>query len=130
MPTRREIDNAEAGGEPLQPAEKLACLVISVRCAHCLKLTPDVDLHRCGGCKQVGYCDEAPPGQTKTCHKVYWKAGHKHECARFAAEEKAEEAEAAAAGPGVRAVGVGVEARRGRGRRGRTAVVEWRIVGG
>ena len=100
MPTRREIDNAEAGGEPLQPAEKLACLVIPVRCAHCLKLTPDVDLHRCGGCKHVGYCDEAPPGQTKTCHKAHWKAGHKQECARFAAEAKAEEAEAAAMGPG------------------------------
>jgi ankyrin repeat protein len=55
-------------------------------CGHCLKLTPDVDLNRCGGCNQVGYCEEAPPGQTKPCHVLHWKAGHKQECARFAAE--------------------------------------------
>ena len=65
MPTRRMIDTAEAGGEPLEPVQKMARLVIPVLlaqlkgefrwCAHCLKLTPDVDLHRCGGCKQVGY---------------------------------------------------------------------------
>jgi hypothetical protein len=69
-------------------------------CAHCLKLTPDVDLNRCGGCNQVGYCEETPPGQKKPCHVLHWKAGHKHECARFAAEAEAEakaEAEAAAA---------------------------------
>jgi hypothetical protein len=106
MPTRRQIDSAEAGGEPLQPNQKMARLVIPVLmaqlkgefrwCAHCLKLTPDVDLHRCGGCKQVGYCDEALPGQ-KPCHAAHWKAGHKKECKRFAAEAKAAaEAEEAA----------------------------------
>ena len=55
-------------------------------CAHCYLLTPDVDLNRCGGCNQVGYCEEAPPGQKKPCHVLHWKAGHKQECARFAAE--------------------------------------------
>jgi hypothetical protein len=60
-----------------------------------------VDLNRCGGCNQVGYCEEAPPGQKKPCHVLHWKAGHKQECARFAAEaeakveEEAAEAEAA-----------------------------------
>ena len=107
MPTRRQIDSAEAGGESLKPVQKMARLVIPVLlaqlkgefrwCAHCLKLTPDVDLHRCGGCKQVGYCDEVLPGQ-KSCHAAHWKAGHKKECARFAAEAKAaEEAEEEAA---------------------------------
>ena len=42
----------------------------------------------CGGCNQVGYCDEVPPGQ-KPCHKAHWKAGHKQECQRFQAEAKA-----------------------------------------
>jgi len=115
MPTRRQIDAAEAGGEPLNAQQKTCRIVLPVLlahlqgefrwCAHCYLLTPDVDLHRCGGCKQVGYCEEAPPGQTKPCHKAHWKAGHKQECARFAAEAKAaaeaeeaeaEEAEAAA----------------------------------
>jgi hypothetical protein len=106
MPTRRQIDAAAAGGEPLDPQQKTCRIVIPVLlahlqgefrwCAHCLKLTPDVDLHRCGGCKQVGYCDEAPPGQ-KPCQKAHWKAGHKKECKRFQAEaaerRKAEEDE-------------------------------------
>ena len=97
MPTRRQIDAAAAGGEPLDPEQKLCRIVIPVLlahlkgefrwCAHCLKLTPDVDLHRCGGCNQVGYCDEVPPGQ-KPCHKAHWKAGHKQECKRFQAEAK------------------------------------------
>jgi hypothetical protein len=88
MPTRRQIDAAAAGGEPLNAQQKACRIVIPVLlahllgefrwCAHCLKLTPDVDLHRCGGCKQVGYCDEAPPGQ-KPCHKAHWMAGHKKE---------------------------------------------------
>jgi hypothetical protein len=100
MPTRRQIHNAEVGGEPLAPDQKSTRLVLPVLmsqlkgdfrwCAHCLKLTPDVDLNRCGGCNQVGYCDEAPPGQKKPCHVLHWKAGHKHECARFAAEAEAE----------------------------------------
>ena len=56
------------------------------------------DLNRCGGCNQVGYCEETPPGQKKPCHVLHWKAGHKQECARFAAEAEAEEkAEAEAA---------------------------------
>jgi hypothetical protein len=54
-----------------------------------------VDLNRCGGCNQVGYCEETPPGQKKPCHVLHWKAGHKHECARFAAEAEAEEERAA-----------------------------------
>jgi hypothetical protein len=100
MPNRRQIHNAEVGGEPLQPAHKMTRLVLPVLmsqlkgdfrwCAHCLKLTPDVDLNRCGGCNQVGYCEEAPPGQKKPCHVLHWKAGHKQECARFAAEAEAE----------------------------------------
>ena len=130
MPTRRQIDNAEAGGEPLQPNQKMARLIIPVLlaqlkgefrwCAHCLKLTPDVDLHRCGGCKQVGYCDEALPGQ-KPCHAAHWKAGHKKECKRFAAEAKAaaeaeEAAETeAAAGKGGGADGGGDEGGMGGG---------------
>jgi uncharacterized membrane protein YgcG len=108
MPNKRQIHNAEVGGEPLRPAQKMTRLVLPVLmsqlkgdfrwCAHCLKLTADVDLNRCGGCNQVGYCEEAPPGQKKPCHVLHWKAGHKHECARFAAEAEAEEkAEAEAA---------------------------------
>jgi hypothetical protein len=110
MPNRRQIHNAEVGGEPLRPNQKMTRLVLPVLmsqlkgdfrwCAHCYKLTPDVDLNRCGGCYQVGYCEEAPPGQKKPCHVLHWKAGHKHECARFAAEAEAEakaEEEAAAA---------------------------------
>ena len=108
MPTRRQIDAAEAGGVPLNAQQKTCRIVLPVLlahlqgefrwCAHCYLLTPDVDLHRCGGCNQVGYCEEAPPGQTKPCHKAHWKAGHKQECARFQAEAKAaEEAEAEAA---------------------------------
>ena len=100
MPNKRQIHNAEVGGEPLTPAQKMTRLVLPVLmsqlkgdfrwCAHCLKLTPDVDLNRCGGCNQVGYCEEAPPGQKKPCHVLHWKAGHKQECARFAAEAEAE----------------------------------------
>ena len=66
MPTPREIHNAEVGGEPLQPHQKMMLLVLPVLtaqarghfrwCAHCLDLTPDQDLDRCGGCNQVGYC--------------------------------------------------------------------------
>jgi hypothetical protein len=101
MPNKRQIHNAEVGGEPLRPNQKMTRLVLPVLmsqlkgdfrwCAHCLKLTADVDLNRCGGCNQVGYCEEAPPGQKKPCHVLHWKAGHKHECARFAAEAEAEE---------------------------------------
>jgi hypothetical protein len=102
MPNKRQIHNAEVGGEPLLPNHKMTRLVLPVLvlmsqlkgdfrwCAHCLALTPDVDLNRCGGCNQVGYCEETPPGQKKPCHVLHWKAGHKHECARFAAEAEAE----------------------------------------
>ena len=111
MPTRRQIDAAEAGGEPLDAQQKTCRIVLPVLlahlqgdfrwCAHCYLLTPDVDLNRCGGCNQVGYCEEAPPGQTKPCHKAHWKAGHKQECARFQAEAKAKaEAEATSGGGG------------------------------
>ena len=114
MPTPRMIHNAEVGGEPLSSNEKMARFILPVLllliaqargefrwCAHCLRLTPDVDLHRCGGCKQVGYYVRAMPGQ-KPCHKAHWKAGHTQECAQFAAEAKAaaaavDAAEAAAA---------------------------------
>jgi hypothetical protein len=103
MPTRREIDRAEAGGEPLEPVQKMARLIIPVLlaqlkgefrwCAHCLKLTPDVDLNRCGGCKQVGYCEPDPTCDAllgkKPCHEAHWKA-HKKECKKFAAEANAE----------------------------------------
>jgi len=125
MPTSREIHNAEIGGEPLTDVHKVARLVLPVLtaqarghfrwCGHCLDLTPDQDLDRCGGCNQVGYCPlpyqpgtpvlkyqdvgkSALPAQVP-CHKAHWKSGHKQECARFAAEAKAaaEAAEAAAA---------------------------------
>jgi hypothetical protein len=100
MPNKRQIHNAEVGGEPLRPNQQMTRLVLPVLmsqlkgdfrwCGHCLKLTPDVDLNRCGGCNQVGYCEETPPGQKKPCHVLHWKAGHKQECARFAAEAEAE----------------------------------------
>jgi hypothetical protein len=112
MPTRRQIDAAAAGGEPLDAQQKTCRIVLPVLlahlkgefrwCGHCLKLTPDVDLHRCGGCKQVGYCDEVPPGQ-KPCHVLHWKAGHKQECKRFqaeAAERRKAEEDAGAGGMG------------------------------
>ena len=85
-------------------------------CANCLRLTPDIDLDRCGGCKQVGYCK--PPDEhilkhmhrprreallkRTQCHLAHWKEGHKQDCARFQAEveEKRREAEAGAAGGG------------------------------
>ena len=105
MPTQRQIDIAEAGGEPLHDYHKTTALVLPILraqlkgefrwCAHCLQLTPDVDLNRCGGCNQVGYCEEAPPGQ-KPCHVAHWAAGHKKDCKRFQAEAKAV-ADAAAA---------------------------------
>ena len=75
-------------------------------CAYCLKLTPDVNLDLCGGCKQVGYCQQyvleemALPDQTP-CHVKHWKDGHRKECARFQEEEeKRKEAGAAAVGGG------------------------------
>ena len=60
MPTPRMIHNAEVGGEPLDPAHKVARLILPVVltaqasghfrwCAHNLQLTPDQDLDRCGG---------------------------------------------------------------------------------
>ena len=67
-PTSRMIRNAEVGGEPLQDVHKVAHLILPVLvltaqarghfryCAHCLQLTPDLDLDRCGGCNKVGYC--------------------------------------------------------------------------
>ena len=132
MPTQRQIDAAAAGGRPLDSQQKTCLIVLPVLlahlkgefrwCAHCLKLTPDVDLHQCGGCNQVGYCDEAPPGQKKPCHKAHWKAGHKQECALFQAEAKAKaeaeaaeaEATAGAAGGG----GGGKKGKKGKNRRG------------
>ena len=125
MPTRREAAAAEAGGKPLAALQKTALLIVPVLmaqlkgdfrwCAHCYTLTPDVDLHRCGGCNLVGYCEEAPPGKTKPCHVLHWKAGHKQECARFAAEaeaqakaeEEATEAEAAGGKGGAKSGGNG-----------------------
>ena len=100
MPTPRMAAAAEAGGEPLRPGQKAFCLLVPILeaqlkgdfrwCAYCYQLTPDVDLDRCGGCSQVGYCDK------KECHVLHWKAGHKKECKRFKAEAKAA---AEAAGP-------------------------------
>ena len=70
MPTKRQEATAEAGGQPLAPVQTMARLVVPVLliahlkgefrwCAHCLKLAPDQDLPRCGGCKQVAYCELA-----------------------------------------------------------------------
>ena len=107
MPSAQQVDEAEAGGTPLTIVHKGAMLALPVLraqrkgefrwCAHCLRLTPDVDLNRCGGCKRVGYCEESPLGQAKPCHKAHWKAGHKQECMRFQAEAKAVADAAAAA---------------------------------
>jgi hypothetical protein len=127
MPTPREVASAEAGGAPLRGFHQMARLVLPILqaharghfrwCGHCLDLTPDQDLDRCGGCNQVGYCPlpykagdpvlkyqdvgkAALPAQVP-CHKAHWKAGHKKECARFAAEAKtAAEAGAGAGGGG------------------------------
>jgi hypothetical protein len=132
MPTRRQIDAAAAGGQPLHPQQKTCRIVLPVLlahlkgefrwCAHCLKLTPDVDLHRCGGCNQVGYCDEVPPGQ-KPCHVLHWKAGHKKECKRFMAEATAAaeaEAEAAKAEAAAGAAGGGSGGKKkGKGKKGK-----------
>ena len=56
MPTPRMIHNAEVGGEPLQPNQKMARLVLPILtaqarghfryCGYCLQLTPDQDLDR------------------------------------------------------------------------------------
>ena len=69
MPSDRAVELSEAGGTPLTAEQHTARLVLPVLlaqlkgefrwCAHCLKLTPDVDLNRCGGCYQVGYCEES-----------------------------------------------------------------------
>ena len=142
------IHNAEVGGEPLQPAHKMARFILPVLtaqargqfrwCAHCLDLTPDKDLDRCGGCDQVGYCPlpyepgtpvlkyqdigkSALPAQVP-CHKAHWKTGHKQECARFAAEAKAAAeaaaAEAKAAGGGGGGGGGGKKKGKGKKKRG------------
>ena len=130
MPSRRQIDNAEAGGEPLTPEQKLCRIVLPVLlahlqgefrwCAYCLKLTPDENLNRCGGCNQVGYCalpEDTDPHVLKhmhhptrdaflaqvPCHEAHWKAGHKKECKRFqaeAAERRKAEENADETGPG------------------------------
>ena len=88
IPTRRDVTRAEAGITPLIQQQKAARLVVPVLeaqlkgerrwCAYCLKLTPDVNLDLCGGCKQVGYCQQyvleemALPDQTP-CHVKHWK---------------------------------------------------------
>jgi hypothetical protein len=73
--------------------------------------------------KYQGVGKAALPAQ-KPCHKAHWKAGHKTECARFAAEAKAaaavaavaaEAAEAAAAAkPGAAGGGGGGKKEKGR----------------
>ena len=129
LPNRRDVIVAEGGGTPLTQVQKMARLVLPVLeaqlkgefrwCAYCLRLTPDVDLDRCGGCKQVGYCK--PPDETDEHilkhmnpprreallrqiprHKAHWKKGYKQECERFQAEaeEKKKAAEVGAAGGG------------------------------
>ena len=124
MPSKRELRMSDT--TPLSPRQTTARMLVPVLeaqlrgerrwCAHCLKLTPDVDLHRCGGCKQVGYCDKALPGQ-KPCHAAHWKAGHKKECKRFAAEAKAA-AEAAAEAAGAAGGGGGGGGKK-KGKKGR-----------
>jgi hypothetical protein len=94
LPTQREL--RVAASTALSPQQETARLLVPVLkaqasgefrwCAHCHHITPDVDLNRCGGCQQVGYCDRAPPGQKKPCHVLHWNAGHKQDCARFQAE--------------------------------------------
>ena len=91
-------------------------------CAYCLKLTPDVNLDLCGGCKQVGYCQQyvleemALPDQTP-CHVKHWKDGHKKECARFQEEEEKRK-EAGAAGGGGGGAGNNKK-KKGKGKKGR-----------
>jgi hypothetical protein len=94
MPTKDEVAIAEAGSTPLTSEHKMALRILPVLeahekgefrwCAHCLKLSPDKNLTRCGGCKQVAYCELE--GGTSACHKAHWFAGHNKECARFKAE--------------------------------------------
>jgi hypothetical protein len=117
LPTQRQVDAAEAGGGWLSNDQKMARFVMPILvaqasgefrwCGHCYKLTPDVDLNRCGGCNQIGYC-EVPdeyvldPKRMKRlgmrpCHVAHWKSGHKQECKRFQAEAAAAAAAAAAA---------------------------------
>jgi hypothetical protein len=94
MPTEDEVAIAEAGSTPLTSDHKMALRGLPVLeahekgefrwCAHCLKLSPDKNLTRCGGCKQVAYCELE--GGTSACHKAHWFAGHNKECARFKAE--------------------------------------------
>jgi hypothetical protein len=136
LPNRRDVTVAEAGGAPLTQTQKTARLVVPVLeaqlkgerrgCAYCLKLTPDVNLDLCGGCKQVGYCQQyvleemALPDQTP-CHVKHWKDGHKKECARFQEEEeeKKKEAEAAGGGGAGGGGGGGSKKKKGKGKKGR-----------
>ena len=110
MPKRSKTA-ATAADTSLQKAFRLVLPVLMAQdmgefrwCGHCYKLTPDQNLNRCGGCKQFGYCglpDEYvlkhmhhPRRKAlldkKPCHVAHWSAGHKKECARFAAEAEAE----------------------------------------
>jgi len=102
LPTRRVVDTAEAGGEPLLPEHKSTLFIMPILIlraqaegefrwfAYYYKLALDPDLDQCGGCNQVGYCK--PPAELvpwTPCHAAHWKDGHTHKCKRFAAEVKA-----------------------------------------
>ena len=63
-------------------------------CANCLGLSPDEDLQLCGGCKEVGYCQQSEleiklHGSKNVCQAAHWKARHKHECKAWKAEREA-----------------------------------------
>ena len=126
MPSKQQVAEAEAGGEPLTLAHKGARIALPVLeaelrgerrwCAGCRRLTPDQNLYICTGCRQVGYC--VPPTEEQQhwmyheerdrvlamkCQLTHWKkkGGHKKDCKQWAREtaaaEAAEAAEAAAA---------------------------------
>jgi ankyrin repeat protein len=121
MPSKQQVAEAEAGGEPLTIVHKGARLAVPVLeaelrgerrwCAGCRRLTPDQNLDICTGCRQVGYC--VPPTEEQQ-HWMYHeerdrvlamkcrkkKGGHKKDCKRWAKEAAAAEAAAEAAGVG------------------------------
>ena len=145
MPTRRDVTRAEAGITPLDNEQKTARLIMPVLeaelkgehrwCAWCLKLTPDRDLDKCGGCKQVAYCRplnklqlermptkeiERREKEIADCQRLHWKKGHKQECTRFQEEEeKRKEAEAEAAAASGGGGSGGGKKKKGKGKKGR-----------
>ena len=125
LPSKREIATAKAGGKPLDNWHRMARHVLPILeaqaigerrwCDWCLRATPDKDLLLCGGCEQVGYCDQA------CCQQKAWvEGGHKKACAGMAAEAEASAETAAKAGEGKdEGGGGGKKTRKGKKKGGR-----------